>query len=61
MAQPMQDHPAPERLLEIFRLEDAANAEGADCIQFPESHHFNDVVTSLEQEAFSAGADFVGK
>ena len=61
MAQLMQQQAAPEPSLDLWRPENAANAELADCIAFPESHHFNDVVTSLEQEAFSAGADFVGK
>ena len=57
MAQPLQKQAAPEGL----RPEIAVDAALADCIAFPESHHFNDVVTSLEQEAFRDGADFVGK
>ena len=57
MAQPLQKQAAPEGL----RPEIAVDAALADCIAFPESHLFNDVVTSLEQEAFRDGADFVGK
>ena len=61
MSQSMQQQAAPGRSLDLWRPENAANAELADCIAFPESHHLNDVVTTLEQEALRGGADFVGK
>ena len=61
MAQPLQKHVAAERLQDRWRPEIAVDAQLADCIAFPESHHLNDVVTSLEQEAFRGGAEFVGK
>ena len=61
MAQPLQKLAAPERLHERWRPQIAVDAQLADCIAFPEPHHLNDVVTSLEQEAFRGGADFVGK
>ena len=61
MAQPLQKQAAPEPSLDLWRPEIAVDAQLADCIAFPESHHFNDVVTSLEQEAFRGGAEFVGK
>ena len=61
MAQPLQKQAAPEGLQDRLRPEIAVDAALADCIAFPESHHFNDVVTSLEQEAFRGGAEFVGK
>jgi len=61
MAQLMQQQAAPEPSLDLWRPENAANAELADCIAFPAPHHLNDVVTTLEQEALRGGADFVGK
>ena len=61
MAQPLQKQAEPEGLQDRLRPEIAVDAALADCIAFPESHHFNDLVTSLEQEAFRGGADFVGK
>ena len=61
MAQSMHQQAAPEPSLDLLRPENAANAELADCIAFPEPLHLNDVVTSLEQEAWRCGADFVGK
>ncbi len=62
MAQPLQKLASPERLQDSWSPEIAAvDAQLADCIAFPEPHHLNDVVTSLEQEAFRGGADFVGK
>ena len=61
MAQPLQKQAAPEPSLDLWRPENAADAELADCIAFPAQHHLNDVVTTLEQEAFRGGADFVGK
>ena len=61
MAQLMQQQAAPEPSLDLWRSENAANAELADCIAFPSPHHLNDVVTTLEQEALRGGADFVGK
>ena len=61
MAQPLQQQAPPERLRDCWRPEIAVDAALADRIDFPEPHHLNDVVTSLEQEAFRGGADFVGK
>ena len=61
MAQQLQKLVSPEYFQDSWRPEIAVDAALADCIAFPESHHFNDVVTSLEQEAFRDGADFVGK
>ena len=61
MAQPLQKQAEPEGLQDRLRPEIAVDAALADCIAFPESHHLNDVVASLEQEAFRDGADFVGK
>ena len=61
MAQLMQQQAAPEPSLDLWRPENAANAELADCIAFPAPHHLNDVVTTLEQEALRGGAEFVGK
>ena len=61
MAQPLQKLVAPEYLQDSWRPEIAVDAALADCIAFPESHHHNDVVSSLEREAFRGGADFVGK
>ena len=61
MAQPLQKQATSERSLDIWRPEIADNAELAECIAFPEQHHLNDVLTSLEQEAFREGADFAGK
>ena len=61
MAQPLQKLAAPEHLQDGWRPEIAVDAQLADCIAFPEPHLLNDVVTSLEQEAFRGGADFVGK
>ena len=61
MAQPLQKQAAPERLQDCWRPESAVDAALADCSAFPEPHYLNDVVTSLEQEAFRDGADFVGK
>ena len=61
MAQLMQQQAAPEPSLDLWRPENAVNAELADCIAFPAPHHLNDVVTTLEQEALRGGADFVGK
>ena len=61
MAQPLQKQATSERSLDLWCPEIAVNAELAECIAFPEQHHLKDVVTSLEQEAFREGADFVGK
>ena len=61
MAQPLQKLAVPERLQDSWSPEIAVDAQLADCIAFPELHHLNVVVTSLEQEAFQDGADFVGK
>ena len=61
MAQLMQQQEAPEPSLDLWRPENAADAELADCIALPEPHHLNDVVTTLEQQALRGGADFVGK
>ena len=61
MAQLMQQQAAPEPSLGLWRPEHAADAELADCSAFPATHHLNDVVTTLEQEALRDGADFVGK
>ena len=61
MAQPVQEPEAPEPALGIVQPEDAASIELAVCLQFPETNHLSDVVGPLEQQAFSAGADFVGK
>ena len=61
MAQPLQKQAAPEGLQDDWRPGIAVDAQLADCIVFPEPHHLNDVVTSLEQEAIRGGADFVGK
>ena len=61
MAQPLQKQAAPGRLQGCWRPEIAEDAQLADCIALPEPQHFTDVVTSLEQEAFRGGAEFVGK
>ena len=61
MAQPLQKQVAPERLQDCWRPEIAVDAQLADCIALPKPQHFTDVLTSLEQEAFREGADFVGK
>ena len=61
MAQSMQSQAAPERLLHSLRPETARTDESAACGQSPELDHLSDVMTTLEQEAFSGGADFVGK
>ena len=61
MAQSMHHQAISERLLDRWQLESQPNAELADCIAFPDPHHFNNVVGCLEQEAFQGGADFVGK
>ena len=61
MAQPLQKQVAAERLQDRWRPEIAVDAQLADCIALPEPQHFTDVLTSLEQEAFREGADFVGK
>ena len=61
MAQPLQKQAAPERFKDRWRPEIAVDAQLADCITLPEPQHFTDVVTSLEQEAFRGGAEFVGK
>ena len=49
------------RILEILRPDNAPIDESVACAQFPESDHLSDVMTTLEQEAFTGGADFVGK
>ena len=61
MAQPMEKQAAPKRLLDLLRPENPATDDSAACVHFPEPDHLSDVMTSLEQEAFSGGADFVGK
>ena len=61
MAQPLQKLATPERLQDSWSPEIAVDAQLANCIAFPDPHHLNVVVTSLEQEAFRGGADFVGK
>ena len=61
MAQPMQSQAAPKGFLEILHPDNAPIDESAACAQFPESDHLSDVMTTLEQEAFTGGADFVGK
>ena len=61
MAQPLQQQAPTELLHDWWRPDIAVDAALGDCSAFPESHHLNDVVTSLEREAFRGGADFVGK
>lgn len=61
MAQLVQEPDAPEPALGIAQPEDAESIERAVLLEFPETNHPNDVVRSLEQQAFSTGADFVGK
>ena len=61
MAQSMQSQAAPEDSLHSLRSETARTEEPAACVQSPEPDHLSNVMTTLEQEAFSGGAEFVGK
>ena len=61
MAQQMQRQRASQPSLEILDPIDTASIELAPCVQLQAHNLHLDLLVSLEQEALSAGADFVGK
>ena len=61
MVQSLPQEMASQPALQVVQSGDLSQVASSDEAPIPELHPMTDSVAHLEQEALSAGADFVGK